>query len=243
MHLDRTISLSKANRNGINRGIIPPRIPKGINVTETDSTSGSGIEEVHLYEPFNESISLESQYPWSYLFIHNKKAENFARQLALDGRFNYFIHKTIYFQRSKKSRSIQEIEKPTVSGLVFIQGDAESIQEYLNENFAPYHLVKDCSTGKPAIITHSRMRPFMQIMKNDPTRIRFLLKPFSYYADGNTKLRIISGDMAGLEGYVIRIDRDRRLVMDVGGMTVAINGVHCEKFEIVKEEKDRKKAL
>lgn len=43
--------------------------------------------------------------------------------------------------------------------------------------------------------------------------------------------------MAGLEGYIIRIDRDRRLVMDIGGMSVAISGVHAEHFEEVEQSK------
>ena len=65
---------------------------------------------------------------------------------------------------------------------------------------------------------------------------RFLLKPFHYYARNRILLRITSGELAGLEGYVIRIDRDRRLVMDVGGLSVAISGVHAEHFEEVEQD-------
>ena len=75
----------------------------------------------------------------------------------------------------------------------------------------------------------------MRVLETSPERVRFLLRPFKYYAGGNVKLRITSGFFAGLEGYVIRIDRDRRLVMNVGGMSVAISGVHCETFEVVEE--------
>ena len=35
-------------------------------------------------------------------------------------------------------------------------------------------------------------------------------------------------------GYIIRIDRDRKLVMEIGGMSVAISGVHAERFEEVE---------
>ena len=73
----------------------------------------------------------------------------------------------------------------------------------------------------------------MCINSADPSRIRFLLHPFHYYARNRILLRITTGELAGLEGYVIRIDRDRRLVMDVGGMSVAISGVHAERFEEV----------
>ena len=80
------------------------------------------------------------------------------------------------------------------------------------------------------------MRPFMRVNETEPERIRFLLKPFHYYARNRILLRITSGELSGLEGYVIRIDRDRRLVMDVGGMSVAISGVHVEHFEEVEPD-------
>ena len=76
----------------------------------------------------------------------------------------------------------------------------------------------------------------MRVNETEPERIRFLLKPFHYYARNRILLRITSGELAGLEGYVIRIDRDRRLVMDVGGMSVAISGVHVEHFEEVEPD-------
>ena len=80
------------------------------------------------------------------------------------------------------------------------------------------------------------MQPFMRITKVSPERIRFLLHPYHYYARNRILLRITTGEMAGLEGYIIRIDRDRRLVMNIGGMSVAISGVHAEHFEEVEQE-------
>ena len=73
----------------------------------------------------------------------------------------------------------------------------------------------------------------MRIAETDPARIRFLLRPFDYYAQNRTLLRITTGEYAGLEGSVIRIARDRKLVMDVGGMSIAISGIHAERFEEV----------
>ena len=81
----------------------------------------------------------------------------------------------------------------------------------------------------------------MRVSETEPERLRFLLRPFVYYSKNRTKLRIVTGEYAGLEGYVIRIARDRKLVMDVGGMAVAISGIHAERFEEVhKNEADKK---
>lgn len=125
--------------------------------------------------------------------------------------------------------------RPTISGLIFIQGKTKVIKKYLWERFPQYHLVNDCSTRKAAVIPDSVMQPFMRIAGTDPSRIRFLVNPLTHYAEGNTLVEIMTGPLAGLQGYIIRIDRDRKLVIGVGDMTVAIGGVHKENFEKVEE--------
>lgn len=63
------------------------------------------------------------------------------------------------------------------------------------------------------------------------------LKPFHYYARNRILLCNTSGELAGLEDYAIRFDCDCRLVIDVGGISVAILGVHGEHLEEVRREK------
>ena len=79
------------------------------------------------------------------------------------------------------------------------------------------------------------MRPFMRLLETDPERIRFLVHRLEYYAQNNVRVRILTGTLAGFEGYIVRIDRDRRLVMNIGDLTVAIANIHCETFEEVME--------
>lgn len=187
--------------------------------------------------------------PWSYLFIRKRDAEYFSLKAETEGGFRTFIHRTIITDASGKSEkgkpngSAQDREasngttegRPTISGLIFIQGKTKVIKKYLWERFPQYHLVNDCSTRKAAVIPDSVMQPFMRIANTDPSRIRFLVNPLTHYAEGNTLVEIMTGPLAGLQGYVIRIDRDRKLVIGVGDMTVAIGGVHKENFEKVEE--------
>lgn len=189
--------------------------------------------------------------PWSYLFIRKRDAEYFSLKAETEGGFRTFIHRTIVTDASGKSAkgkpdgSAQDMEasngttategRPTISGLIFIQGKTKVIKKYLWERFPQYHLVNDCSTRKAAVIPDSVMQPFMRIANTDPSRIRFLVNPLTHYAEGNTLVEIMTGPLAGLQGYIIRIDRDRKLVIGVGDMTVAIGGVHKENFEKVEE--------
>ena len=187
--------------------------------------------------------------PWSYLFIRNRDAENFSLKAETEGGFKTFVHRTIITDESgkptkgKPNGSAQDREasngttegRPTISGLIFIQGKTKVVKKYLWERFPQYHLVNDCSTRKAAVIPDSVMQPFMRIANTDPSRIRFLVNPLTHYAEGNTLVEIMTGPLAGLQGYIIRIDRDRKLVIGVGDMTVAIGGVHKENFEKVEE--------
>ena len=201
--------------------------PKGTRFPEPDCKTGPEVEK----------CSDASTGMWSYLFVHHRKVIGIEEQLAKDG-ITYFVHKTIrYFKRTERHR-VQHQEVPTISGLVFLQGEAAALAKYLDDRFPYLHLCKNCSTGRYAEIPDSQMQPFMRVCETSPERIRFLLHPFHYYARNHIKLRITTGDLAGLEGYVIRIDRDRRLVMDVGGISVAIAGVHAEKFEEVDPYQD-----
>lgn len=217
MKPDGTSSISTADEKLVS--------PDGNHVTEPDAKTGSEVKKCHQSDVTT----------WSYLFIHHCKVKSMEALLIKDG-ITYFVHKTIrYFQKQGKHK-VQHKEIPTVSGLVFFQGRPKEIQAYLDMNFPRTHLCKNCSTGKVAVIKDSQMRPFMRVNETEPERIRFLLKPFHYYARNRILLRITSGELAGLEGYVIRIDRDRRLVMDVGGLSVAISGVHAEHFEEVEQD-------
>lgn len=192
----------------------------------------------------------QASVPWSYLFIRKRDAEYFSLKAETEGGFRTFIHRTIVTDASGKSAkgkpndSAQDRAgttatategRPTISGLIFIQGKTKVIRKYLWERFPQYHLVNDCSTRKAAVIPDSVMQPFMRIANTDPSRIRFLVNPLTHYAEGNTLVEIMTGPLAGLQGYIIRIDRDRKLVIGVGDMTVAIGGVHKENFEKVEE--------
>lgn len=228
---------------------------EGTHVSEPDEMTGSAIKKCSQVnqetetEKENESIlevppsnnDKDNCTSWSYLFVHNQKVKSIEELLKKDS-VTHFVHKTIkYVPRHRNRGGMYEVETPSVSGLIFLQGNPKTLQDYLDKNIKPYKLCKNCSTGKVATIPCNQMEPFMRVVETEPERLRFLLRPFVYYSKNRTLLRIVTGEYAGLEGYVIRIARDRKLVMDVGGMAVALSGVHAERFEEVnKNEADKK---
>ena len=253
MKQDCTVSQSTADETKRFQTSESNEFPEGTHVSEPGEMTGSAIKKCSQVnketEIEKESISVEipnnddkdNCTSWSYLFVHNQKVKSIEEQLKKDG-VTHFVHKTIkYVPRHRNRGGMREVEIPSVSGLIFLQGDPELLQDYLDKNIKPYKLCKNCSTGKVATIPCNQMEPFMRVAETEPERLRFLLRPFVYYSKNRTLLRIVTGEYAGLEGYVIRIARDRKLVMDVGGMAVALSGVHAERFEEVnKNEADKK---
>lgn len=151
----------------------------------------------------------------------------------LKEQFRTFIHRTIIYKRGKSH--VESKEVPTITGLIFVQGDSQKIQAFLNNRFIGLHLVKDCSTKTVAVIPDRVMQSFIQVSQLDSHHIRFMPHSFDYYAEGHTLVKITSGVLAGMEGYQVRISRDKCFVTTLGGMTVAIGGVSKENFEDVDE--------
>lgn len=229
MTLDSSNSSSTAKETKRFQSTENKDFPKGKNYSEPERITGSAIKKYP-----------ELCTSWSYLFVHNQKVKFIESQLKHDG-CTYFVHRTIkYVPRRGRKNGVREVTVPSVSGLIFLQGESKVLQAYLDD-ILPYHkLCKNCSTGETAVIPDCQMKPFMRVAETAPDRIRFLLRPFVYYSKHRTLLRVVSGEYAGLEGYVVRMARDRKLVMDVGGMSIAIGGIHAERFEEVGKNEANK---
>ncbi len=222
---------------------VSKRLPKGINVIGAERLSDPSVEGMSRRKRIKKK---EDPSPdptsWSYLFILHMAAKGLQKWLedynadeANDRKQPYFIHKTFRYsyKDEEKQQGVKKTLEQSVSGLVFLQGTVSNLQEFLKKYFPQYHLVNDRSQGRPASIKDSIMQPFMNVMKTHPDQVTFLRDTFEKFAQGHVKLRVLTGPFAGYEGYIVRIDRDRQLVFDFGGIAVAIRGVHKEQFEKV----------
>lgn len=163
---------------------------------------------------------------WCYMTVHYSRAVHVAG--VLEQRFRTFVHKTVTYV--KHEGKVVKQEKPSVSGLVFVQGAPDSIKAYLKEELPNHFLSNDCSTKRTAVIRDSEMQFFMRTMEVEPTRIRFMEKPYEYYGKYYPQVQMTSGPFVGKEGFIIRIHRDRHFVMQFGNMAIAVSGLHKESF-------------
>lgn len=182
----------------------------------------------------NLSFDFDPSRPWHYLFVHHARVSDLENRLRGVGDFNVFIHRSVVYSRDRKK--LEKNERPTISGLVFIQGERLAIQQFLDKNFPGVRLVHDCSTKEVAVIPGCQMRDFIRISELGYAHsLRFLLHPFDYYSAGHVMVRVTSGILKGVEGYVVRISRDKSLVIALGNMTVAVGGISKESFENADE--------
>lgn len=171
--------------------------------------------------------------PWYYIYVKSSMQKHVLD--ILKQQFNVFVHKTTKYKREKKHIVKKDI--PTISGLVFIQGNISEIQSMLKECCIGVYLVKDKSTGRPAVIQDKYMQTFIRLSQISPFRIRFMPHPLEYYSEGHSLVKITSGMLDGLEGYQIRISRDKCLITTLGGLTIAIGGICKENFENIEDNK------
>lgn len=115
-----------------------------------------------------------------------------------------------------------------VSGIV---NAALHAQNYL------YTMTKQRNETPQTTLTSGSLLRRFEAGFSDISRLRLLRHPFDYYAEGNTLVRMTSGVACGLTGYRIRISRDRCLVTCVGGLAVAISGIHKDMFTEIEGHK------
>lgn len=234
MTLDSSLAPSIADEN---KGNDTRRFPKGIHVTDAETTSASGIEGLSAGEEGSEKNEAK---PWGYVLVHNRRVEAFKESVENYNRANpekahaCFIHYSIKYQRKTDSQGIKKKRTPTLGGIVFLQGETKELQEFLRANYPQFHLINNCTTHTPASIDNRVMQPFMAVVNAHPESITFLRDPFVKFAKDHTKLRVLTGIFKGLEGYVVRVDRNRQLVMEFGGYAVAIRGIHNEDFAVAE---------
>lgn len=187
-------------------------------------------------------VSKDAAAPWGYMRIYHNGVNKFkeriveaAKSVPADGFVpGCFIHEScvLTFPKGNKDPEVKRFITPI--GLIFLQGDLVKTQKFLSEYMKnrEYYLVKDRTTGRIAEIPSSQMAPFRAVVNANPKMITYFDNPIRHFKD-YAKIRILTGILAGQTGYFVRYKRDRKLVMDMGGMTIAYGNIHNEEFELV----------
>lgn len=121
----------------------------------------------------------------------------------------------------------------TGGGFLFVHAPVRKLNKILGMIVPHRFVARDFVTRKAARIPDVQMKEFIQIYESLPWNINILKYPISRYADTRHRIRITGGVLKGLEGFIVRIHKDRNLVFSFGSMTLAIGGIHAIPFKVI----------
>lgn len=141
------------------------------------------------------------------------------RSVLDDVRVEYFLP----VQRKARVVDFDVVEKEVdvMNNIMFVKTDNLAILKDIPGVLGPYI---DCATKKPATVSDAVMQRFIRILQAQPEEIKLLRDPFSHFIH-NKKVVVTDGPFKGMEGYLVRIRRDRKLVISLDHQAVAISGI------------------
>lgn len=159
---------------------------------------------------------------WHILYKSPLRRQLLAQQLDRAG-IEHFIPTTLTEHTDDDGSGMNLVEEEPMRNLVFVRTEQNV---YLLANLvaglrAPYI---DAMTGRPAVVSDEEMACFMRLMAQTDLRLHMLQDPVSKFK-AHQRVRITDGPFRGLEGHIVRIRKDRKLVIAVGQIAMAIDGI------------------
>lgn len=131
-------------------------------------------------------------------------------------------------QRIKVVREGRVERVPLLSCRVFAYATEAALCSFLSEADRGASFMLDCTRGGRMVIPGPEMRCFMDFNEYNFEELVVLEKPFSRYAFDpakerqNMRARVVDGPFAGMEGVLVRVRKDHRLVFRMGELAVSI---------------------
>lgn len=176
---------------------------------------------------YSKQMTNEENTSWSYVILRGGQIRPFVSKMY-DCKVSTYVYKV----PSKTSTGATTMI-PT--GLVFVHGSEVKLKEVLSKTFSTVKLAQNHNDKSIATIPDWKMQPVMEAATQTPDRIFFLNRSMQFYAKDHHYVRLLSGSFKGFEGYYFRIHHDHKLVTDLGGLALAIGGVHNEEREILSQ--------
>ena len=137
----------------------------------------------------------------------------------------------------KNERRVRKLV-PAVHNLIFVYSSRNRIDamKELHGTTLPIRYIMNRECHRPIIIPDSQMRSFIAISGHYDQALLYL-DPSEPALRKGTRVRIIGGVFAGVEGEFVRVRNDRRVVVSIDGvMAVATTFIHPSLVEPIIEK-------
>lgn len=181
------------------------------------------IESTITTEASNLDISNTHQDVVSWYVIRVTYGREYKLKLELEERnIEHFLPvKTVILRRTPDGKLISR-KTSAIPNTIFIRETRENIQQLKTEleGRFPMRYMMNRNTHQPLTVREKQMQDFIQFASMEGERLLYLNNPDVVYEKGQP-VEIVSGPFAGVHGYILRIRRDRKLVISVDGVLAA----------------------
>ncbi len=127
---------------------------------------------------------------------------------------------------------MEEFKEILISNIIFIKTENSIYNVITAVDGLRYPLI-DVLTKRPAIVSDREMDQFQKVLQVRSAHAQFLADPFSKFAN-HPKVRVKAGMFEGLEGHVVRIRKNRQIVISLSDIAIAVSGIHYTLLEIIE---------
>ncbi len=139
-------------------------------------------------------------------------------------------------ERIERNGKLEQRAVAVIHNLIFVRATREVLDPWkrLHDEDAALRYTIDKSTGHPMVVDNKSMEDFMRVTALADDSLLFLDNPDIVLTKGQ-KVEIILGPLKGVQGYILRIRRDRRVVVSLHGIvSVALASMPREWFKLIK---------
>lgn len=145
----------------------------------------------------------------------------------------------VAMSRKKVVKNGQQVTvmAPAVSNLCFVNTEKSVLDEFMKSmgEACPARYIWDKATGKPTVVPQKAMEDFITVSRIMADEVLYL-KDITAKLRAGQKVRITDGPFKGIEGTVLRIRRERRVVVELPGMlAVATTFIHPTNLELIQD--------
>ena len=128
--------------------------------------------------------------------------------------------------------------REVISSLLFVDTDEGYVERLSQEYFGKMMFYGSRENHRPIAIPEHEMHIFMIVTSSGEKGLLYLGDDKPEYHQGE-RVRVTAGPFKGVEGYVRRIKKDRRVVVSLHGIVaVATTYIHPDMLERVDDEED-----
>ena len=125
-----------------------------------------------------------------------------------------------------------------IGSLLFVNTEEDYVEKLSQDYYGKMFFYGDRETHRPTVIPEKEMHIFMIVASSGESGLLYLGDDKPEYHQGDL-VRVTAGPFKGIEGYVKRIKKDRRVVVSLHGIVaVATTYIHPDLLERVGESEE-----